>query len=292
MRVSAIETVYRARGNLTAGVDNLILKRENLISYLDILKHNKLKFYKTDPIKRIFIPKNKNEKRPLGIPTIKDRITQTLFVQLLEPIIDFSADLHSFGYRKGRNAHQAIGLLSKSLHYKPKHSKKSIKRYFVHTKYVINIDVKQFSEKVNHNWLMQNYLFPIKFNHILKGWLTNAVVFQNEFEIPLSGFPQGSVIGPSFANFTLNGLEKVISPSKKTAFDKEKFDYYSKLGFRYKTGDSIVRKTLSSIMIRYVDDFVIVTNDKIEAQKIYTKIERFLIERGLQCNKVKSKIIK
>jgi len=124
LRVSAIETVYRARGNLTAGVDNLILKRENLISYLNILKHNKLKSYKTDPIKRIFIPKNKNEKRPLGIPTIKDRIIQTLFVQLLEPIIDSYADLHSFGYRKGRNAHQAIGLLSKSLHYKPKHSKK------------------------------------------------------------------------------------------------------------------------------------------------------------------------
>ena len=58
LRVSAIETVYRARGNLTAGVDNLILKRENLINYLGVLKHNKLKYYKTDPIKRIFISKN------------------------------------------------------------------------------------------------------------------------------------------------------------------------------------------------------------------------------------------
>jgi len=139
---------------------------------------------------------------------------------------------------------------------------------------------------------MQNYLFPIKFNHILKGWLTNAVVFQNEFEIPLSGFPQGSVIGPSLANFTLNGLEKVILPSKKTAFDKEKFDYYLKLGFRYKTSDSVVRKILSSTMVRYVDDFIIITNDKIEVQKIYIKVKQFLIERGLQCNQVKSKIIK
>lgn len=169
LRVSAIEKVYRSRGNLTAGIDNLILKRENLINYLGVLKHNKLKYYKPDPIKRIFIPKNKNETQPLGILTIKDRITQSLFVQLLEPIIDPHADSYSFGYRKGRNAHQAIGLLSKSLHHKPKHSRKSTKRYFVHTKYVANIDVKQFFENINHKWLMQNYPFPIKFNYILKG---------------------------------------------------------------------------------------------------------------------------
>lgn len=292
LRVSAIETVYRARGNLTAGVDNLILKRENLINYLGVLKHNKLKYYKTDPIKRIFIPKNKNENRSLGIPTIKDRIVQTLFVQLLEPIIDPHADLHSFGYRKGRNAHQAVGLLSKSLHYKPKHSKKSTKRYFVHTKYVANIGVKRFFEKVNHNWLMQNYFFPIKFNHILKGWLTSIAVFQNEFKVSLSGFPQGFVIGPSLANFSLNGLEKVILPSKKTAFDEEKFDYYLKLGFRYRTGESVVRKTLSSTIVRYVDDFIIVVNDKIEVQQIYNKVKQFLTERGLECNQAKSKIIR
>jgi len=150
----AIETVYRSRGNLIAGVDNEVLKRENLISYFDILKHNKLKFYNSDPIRRVYIPKcNGYELRPLGIQTIKDRIMQTLFVQVLEPIIDPHADCYSFGYRKGRNAHQAIGVLSKSLEYKTKSTKEkknSDKRYFVHSKFVINIDVKQFFDKVNH----------------------------------------------------------------------------------------------------------------------------------------------
>ena len=294
LRVIAIETVYRSSGNLTAGVDDQKLKRENLINYLDILKYNKLKFYKPDPIKRVFIPKGKGpDLRPLGIPTIKDRIVQTLFVQVLEPIIDPHADCYSFGYRKGRNAHQAIGMLSKLLAHKPKASKKnSNKRYFVHSKFVINIDVKQFFDKVSHEWLLKNYPFPIKFIHILKGWLSSAVIFQNEHEIPLTGFPQGSVIGPSLANYTLNGLEQTITPSKKMAFDSEKFDYYVKKGYSYKRGSSVVRKTLSSSIVRYVDDFIIVVNDKTEAMIIYNKIKLFLADRGLQFNLSKSKILK
>lgn len=297
LRVLAIETVYRSRGNLTAGVDDEVLKRENLISYFDILKHNKLKFYNSDPIRRVYIPKGISaELRPLGIPTIKDRIVQTLFVQVLEPIIDPHADHYSFGYRKGRNAHQAIGVLSKSLSHKTKSSKEKKssdnRRYFVHSKFVINIDVKQFFDKVNHKWLLENYPFPSKFIHILKGWLSSAIIFQGEHEIPLTGFPQGSVIGPSLANFTLNGLEKVIIPSKKTAFDAEKFNYYSKQGFLYKRGDSKVRKSLSSVVVRYVDDFIVVVNDKTEARIIYGNIKRFLPQRGLECNLSKSKIFK
>merc|ERR1711871_564395 len=151
LRVFAIETVYRSSGNLTPGVDNLILKRENLLSYLEILKHNNLKHYKVDPVRRIYIPKSKNESRPLGIPTIKDRVVQTLFVQVLEPIIDVHADNNSFGFRKGRNPHQAIGLLSKCLHVKPAHQRRSrSKRYFAHSKYILNIDIEKFFDKVNH----------------------------------------------------------------------------------------------------------------------------------------------
>lgn len=119
LRVFAIESVYRSSGNLTPGVDNLKLKRENLIDYLEILKYNNLKHYKVDQIRRVYILKGKNGIRPLEIPTIKDRIVQTLFVQVLEPIIDVYADKNSFGFRKGRNPHQAIGLLSKLLSVKP-----------------------------------------------------------------------------------------------------------------------------------------------------------------------------
>jgi RNA-directed DNA polymerase len=294
LRVMAIETVYRSSGNLTAGVDGQNLKRENLISYVDILKYNELKFYKPDPVKRVFIPKGSgSNQRPLGIPTIKDRIAQTLFIQILEPIIDPHADYYSFGYRKGRNAHQAIGMLSKLLAYKPKALRKnSDTRYFVHSKFIVNIDVKQFFDKVDHGWLLRNYPFPTKFIHILKGWLLSTIIFQGEHEVSLTGFPQGSVIGPSLANYTLNGLENIITPSKKTAFDSEKFDYYAKQNHHYKKGSSIVRKTLSSAIVRYADDFIVVINDKTEAKTIYNNIKLFLAERGLECNSSKSKFFK
>lgn len=293
LRVFAIESVYRSSGNLTPGVDNLILKRENLFDYLEILKYNNLKYYKVDPVRRVYIPKGKNDTRPLGIPTIKDRIVQTLFVQVLEPTIDVHADNNSFGFRKGRNPHQAIGLLSKLLHVKPAHQRRlSNKRYFTHSKYILNIDIEKFFDKVNHDWLLKNYPFPNKFINILENWLSGKIIFQGEHETPISGFPQGSVIGPSLANFTLNGLEKVIVPNKVTAFDEEKFNYYARKGLHYNKSSSIVRKTLTSFIVRYAGDFIIVVNDKEQAEIINNKIDIFLQERGLNKNFKKSQIFK
>jgi RNA-directed DNA polymerase len=264
------------------------------MSYLNILKHNKLKLYKPDLIKRVFtLQKNGFDLRPLSIPTIKDRIVQTLFVQVLEPIIDPYADHYSFGYRKNRNTHQAIGIVSKLLAYKPKaSSKNSGTRYFVHSKFVINIDVIQFFDKVSREWLLDNYPFPTKFMHILKSWLSSAIIFQNKHEIPFTGFSQGSVMGTSLANYTLNGLEKIIIPSKKMAFDYEKFNYYAKQGYNYKKGSSLVKKTLSSFIVRYVDDFIVVVNDKTEAKTINNKIKQFFAKRGIKYNSSKSKIFK
>ena len=293
LRVFAIETVYRSSGNLTPGGGNSILKRENLFDYLEILKYNNLKHYKVDQVRRVYITKGKNDKRPLGIPTIKDRIVQTLFVQLIEPTIDVYADNNSFGFRKGRNSHQAIGLLSKLLHVKPAHLRSpSDKRYFTHSKYILNIDIEKFFDKVNHDWLLKNYPFPNNFINILKEWLSGEIAYQSEYEIPIKGFLQGSVIGPSLANFSLNGLEKLVIPDKKTVFDAEKFNYYTNKGFHYNKSSSVVRKTLSSTIVRYADDFIVVVNDKEQVEIVSNKIDAFLQERGLNKNISKSKIFK
>jgi RNA-directed DNA polymerase len=184
--------------------------------------------------------------------TIKTRIVQTLFVQVLEPVIDPHADYCSFGYRKGRNAHQAIGMLSKLLACKPKASRRNSgmsTRYFLHSKFVININVKRFFDRVNHEWLLKNYPFPTKFIHIFKSWLSNAIIFQNEQEIPLTEFFQGSIIGPSLVNYTLNGLEKIIILSNKMAFDSEKFDYYVKQGSNY----SVIRWSFEALESRKIE---------------------------------------
>lgn len=293
LRVFAIESVYRSSGNLTPGVDNITLKRENLLNYLEKLKYNNLKHYKVDQIRKVYISKSSNNFRPLGIPTIKDRIVQTLFVQVLEPVIDVHADNNNFGFRKGRNPHQAIGLLSKLLCLKPAHQKRpSDKRYFIHSKYILNIDIEKFFDKVNHDWLLKNYPFPSNFVNILEDWLSGQIIYQDEYETPVSGFPQGSIIGPSLANFTLNGLEKTTVPNKATAFDEDKFNYYQSKGLTYSKSSSTVRKTLTCFTVRYANYFIVVVNDREQAKIINDKIDAFLQERGLNKNPIKSKVLK
>jgi RNA-directed DNA polymerase len=171
LRVFAIDCVYRSNGNFTPGVDGQTLKKENLLSYLDKLSSKELDKYKSDEILRVYISKSNGRKRPLGIPTIKDRIVQTLFLQVMEPIIDPHADPNSFGFRKGRNGLQAIGTLSALLNSKP-HARrlrnKITHRYLKHSIMVINLDIKSFFDEVSHEYLLDNYPIPRKYKHILK----------------------------------------------------------------------------------------------------------------------------
>ena len=103
------------------------------------------------------------------------------------------------------------------------------------------------------------------------------------------GFPQGSVIGPSLANFTLNGLEELIKPYQKTAFSEEKHKYkLKKFGIDYSKGDSNVRIQITTQIVRFADDFIIITNHLKAAQIIKQKVEKFLAIRGLQTNKNKT----
>lgn len=169
MRISAVETVYRSRGNRSPGVDGVLLTRENLFSQVAALSFNQLFKYKASPIRQVFIPKSgKAELRPLGIPTISDRCMQTLFVQLLDPIVDATADDFSYGFRKGRSAHQAIGDLSNHLRTKPqlKRQKTDSRRYFNHSKYVYSMDIKGFFNKVSHDWLIENVPIPPRFREV------------------------------------------------------------------------------------------------------------------------------
>jgi RNA-directed DNA polymerase len=293
LRVFAIETVYRSSGNLTSGIDNLRLKRENLFDYLEILKYNNLKHYKADLIRRVYISKGKNDKRPLKISTIKDRIVQTLFVQVIEPIIDIYADSNSFGFRKGRNSHQAIGLLSEFLQVKTRHRRnRKDKRYFIQSKYVLTIHVEKFFDKGNHDWLLKNYPFPSTFTNILRQWLSSEIVYQGEYETLIRGFPQGSAIDLSLVNFTLNGLEKTIISAKPPVYDQEKFNYYASKGMQYNKSSLVIKPSLTSSTVRYAEDFIVVVSDKEQAEIISNKIDCFLKERGLNKNSSKSKILK
>lgn len=170
MRIFSIETVYRSAGNKTPGVDGKILTKGELLDYVDVLTRENLDKYRASPIKRVFIPETSgDEMRPLGIPTIKDRIVQTLFVQIIEPAIDPHADKYSFGYRKGRNAHQAIGELARILYTKPKLTRKSnSKNDFSMTKYIYTVGLRRFFDSVSHDYLVNNYPIPRSYKKLLR----------------------------------------------------------------------------------------------------------------------------
>lgn len=139
--IFSIEFIYKSLGNS-------ILKRKNLFDYLEILKYNNLQHYKLDLVNRLCFLKYKNYTRFLEIITINNQIVQTLFVQIIEPSIDLHADINSFGFRKGRDFHQVTGLLTKFLHVQYSICL-SYKKHLIYSKYIFNIGIKFFFNKVN-----------------------------------------------------------------------------------------------------------------------------------------------
>lgn len=115
MRLFAIEQVHRSAGSRIPGIDGVILTCKNKLFFLEKLKFNVLNKYQGSLIKLIYIFKGQSVLGPLGISTIYDRLVQTLFLLLLDPIIDNVSDYYSFGSRKNRNVHQALGQLVKFL---------------------------------------------------------------------------------------------------------------------------------------------------------------------------------
>ena len=291
MRIFAIDSLLRSKGSKTAGIDNVRLTKDNALGFLDLLIYKKLKVYKSSPVKIILIPKVGSDKLwEVGIPTIYDRLVQKLFMLVLDPIIDVHSDKSSYGFRNGRNAHQAIGLVASIL------SKQTTKKYIVQDKHILKIDIKNFFGSVSHDWLINNYPFPSKLKFILEQWLNYEKSFSFD---PLAlnvsndnlGFPQGSIIGPSLANFTLDGLESECSPSQKTAINEKKRAFLDAQNIKYKPGSSIARKTLTNTVIRFADDFLVITNDEKQSIYIFNKIKDFLSTRGLILNDEKTQII-
>ena len=114
-QVHTIETLSINSGSNTSGVDKKILNNTFISKYELLQNLKKFRTNKIQPLKRIYIQKFKNEKRPLYIPSILDRATQALVLSILDPIIEPHSDLYSFGFRKGRSNIMALSILKKNL---------------------------------------------------------------------------------------------------------------------------------------------------------------------------------
>lgn len=254
------------RGKVTPGIDGV--KRLKPEERLNLAKNLRITG-KASPVKRIYIPKTgKNETRPLGIPTIEDRARQALVKLALEPEWEAYFEPNSYGFRPGRNCHDAIAQIKISLELKPK--------------YVLDADISKCFDSIDHDYLLNKLALKGKLRQQLKSWLKAGYVAFPKTEIheTLTGTPQGGVISPLLANIALHGLEKRL---KELA---EKTPQFYPSG---KAKPNRNRKT-SLAVIRYADDFVVMHEDKELLNKCVLEIEKFLEPIGLKLNNAKTRV--
>jgi RNA-directed DNA polymerase len=181
-------------GKSTAGVDGIKsltpVKRLHLVKSLSLTG-------KAKPTRRVMIPKpGSSEKRPLGIPCMIERAKQMLVKLALEPEWEAVFEPNTYGFRTGRDAHDAIGAIFVSIRYK--------------SKYVLDADLLKCFDKINQTKLLDKLnTFP-KLSRQIKAWLKSGVVADGELFPTEEGTPQGGVVSPLLALIALHGLETAI----------------------------------------------------------------------------------
>lgn len=254
----AVKRVTSNNGKKTSGVDKILWSTpQTKIKAIVTLKR---RGYKPQPLRRVNIKKSNGKLRPLGIPTMKDRAMQALYLMALEPISETTADSYSFGFRKDRSTADAMArchtLLSK------KYS----------AQWILEGDIKGCFDHISHNWLMEN--IPMD-KTILQKWLKCGFVYNNELFPTEEGTPQGGIISPTLANMTLDGLQKLLETNFPWVHIPGKSGWYCPK----------VR------LVRYADDFIITGDTKeILEQKVKPLVIQFLAERGLILSEEKTKI--
>ncbi len=263
-------------GKRTAGVDGEKIYTPQ--QRLKLARNLNIKGYKAKPLRRIWIPKpGKDEKRPLGIATIRDRAMQCLIKLTLEPYWEAKFEPNSYGFRPGRSAHDAIESIFNYT------SKKE--------KYVLDADIAKCFDKINHQYLLNKMECP-HLRPIIKQWLKAGVLDNGTFEETENGTPQGGVISPLLANIALHGLETFVKEwlwnEKKyriPASRKGKTVKVKKAGFISKG------KTIDTIgIIRYADDFLVIHENLEVITEAKSAINKWLAKIGLHIKPSKTRI--
>ena len=254
------EAYQRLRRGASAGVDGTTWEEygEDLEKRLAALQdHLHSGHYEPQPVRRVFIPKGDGKMRPLGIPSLEDKIVQQAVRMLMEPIYEADFLGFSYGFRPGRSQHDALDSLAVAIEQG--------------TNWVLDADIRAFFDTIDHAWMLRflgRRMTDRRLLVLLEKWLTAGVMEDDEFHEVEAGTPQGGIISPLLANIYLHyGLDLWVHR------------------WRRKTA----RGKIS--IVRYADDFVVCAQYEDDAYALREALAVRLATFALELHPDKTRVV-
>lgn len=274
----AYRTIKNNKGSKTAGSDGRTIKdfqdwnEDKFVRFIQ----KRLENYQPMKVRRVLVPKPNGDKRPLGIPSMSDRIIQQAFKQVLEPICEARFYNHSYGFRPLRSTHHALSRVNSLINLSQLH-------------YVVDVDIKGFFDNVNHTLLLkQLWNLGIQDRKVLR-LISKMLKAEIDGEgIPTKGTPQGGILSPLLSNVVLHDLDMWIYGQWEGFQTQHTFNK----GYNKYVSLKKFSNLKEGYIVRYADDFKILCRTRQTAERWFHAVKLYLKDRlKLDISPEKSQVI-